>query len=549
MPSRPLIQGSRVVLGFALLVALSLSLPGCSPVADEATASESSPKGDAWSVDIGFLDFPTEASGKAQEHFLKGVGFLHSFGYKQAKAEFQAAQKLDPDFAMAYWGEAFCYNHPLLPERDLDSPREVLARLGATPEERAAKAPSQREKDFLAAAETLFGEGPSADRRIAYMEAMKEMHETYPDDDEVTSFYALSLLAAVGPMNDDTFRLAMEAGALALGVFERNPDHPGAAHYIIHAFDDPVHAPLALPAAERFDEIAAAVSHARHMPTHIFIQRGMWDRVSVSNDSAYQAAVDLWEKGDSVADMVHAVDWGHYGDLQWGDRQKALGRREVIEQIIADSDGAERAVSTEGLMWARQVVETEEWSTREIDDETSAPVALATGISAVKAGDLALAKRAAARLEELGSKQVNDRSTFQRGTGPAKVSYHEVMALIEHAEGRSERAIEHLGKGVGVAKSMGPPRGSASPVKPVYELYGEVLLEMGRAEDAADKFEASLLYTPNRPRSLLGLARAHREAGDPAEAADAYRRLTEVWSGRDFPEVREATTYLEQLDT
>ena len=549
MLTRNLTQDRRLAVGLALLLACSLSLSACSPLAEEATASDGPTEGDAWSVDIGFLEFPTEASGKAQEHFLKGVGFLHSFGYKQAIREFQAAQELEPDFAMAYWGEAFCYNHPLLPEMDLDSPREVLARLGATPEERAAEAPSQREKDFLAAVETLFGEGKTAERRIAYMEAMKEMHETYPDDDEVTSFYALSLLSAVGPMNDDTFRLAMEAGALALGVFDRNPDHPGAAHYIIHAFDDPVHAPLALPAAERFDEIAAAVSHARHMPTHIFIQRGMWDRVSLSNDSAYQAAVDLWEKGDRVADMVHAVDWGHYGDLQWGDREKALTRRTTIEQIIEDSDGAMRAVSTEGLMWARQVVETEEWATREINDETSAPVALATGISAVKAGDLALAKRAAARLEELGNKPVNDRSTFQRGTGPAKVSYHEVMALIEHAEGRSERAIEHLGKGVGVAKSMGPPRGSASPVKPVYELYGEVLLEMGRPSDAVAKFEDSLLRTPNRPLSLLGLARAHRAAGETLEAVDAYQRLMEVWDGRDFPEVAEAAEFVEQATT
>ncbi len=532
-----------------LIVLPLLLLIGCSPSADSSASEGGEAKQGAWSVDVGFLEFPTEASGPAQEHFLRGVGFLHSFGYKQAIREFQAAQELKPDFALAYWGEAFCYNHPLLPERDRESPSEVLAKLGATPQERASKAPSQKEKDFLAAAETLFGEGPSAERRIRYMEAMQAMHEAYPGDDEVATFYALSLLSAVGPMNDDTYRLAVEAGAIALDVFGRNPDHPGAAHYIIHAFDDPVHAPIALPAAERFDEIAAAVSHARHMPTHIFIQRGMWDRVSISNDSAYQAAVDLWEKGDRVADMVHAVDWGHYGDLQWGDREKALARRTTIESIVEMSDGAERAVSTEGLMWARQVVETEEWATRELDSETSAPVALATGISAVKTGDLALARRAAARLEELGNKEVNDRSTFQRGTGPAKVSHHEVMALIELFQGSSERAIEHLGKGVGVAKSMGPPRGSASPVKPVFELYGEVLLELGRADDAVDKFQASLQRTPNRPLSLLGLARSHEAAGNRPAAEASYSKLLDLWNGRNLPGVTEAKAYLEAGDT
>ena len=145
--------------------------------------------------------------------------------------------------------------------------------------------------------ENLFGEGELADRRIAYMEAMERLYAQYPEDDEVAAFYALSLLQAVGPLGDDTFRLSVMAGSIALGVFERNPYHPGAAHYIIHAFDDPVHAPLALPAAYRFADIAAAVSHARHMPSHIFIQRGMWDRVSKSNDSAYEAAVALWDEG------------------------------------------------------------------------------------------------------------------------------------------------------------------------------------------------------------------------------------------------------------
>ena len=169
----------------------------------------------------------------------------------------------------------------------------------------------------------MWGEGEAPERRIAYMRAMRKLHEAYPDDPEIAAFFSLSLMAAAGPMGDDTFRMFMEAGAIAQQVFADNPDHPGAAHYIIHAFDDPVHAPLGLPAAYRFAEIAAAVSHARHMPSHIFIQRGMWDRVTASNDSAYQAAVDLWEEGDAVNDMVHALDWGHYGDLQRGDWEKA----------------------------------------------------------------------------------------------------------------------------------------------------------------------------------------------------------------------------------
>ncbi len=530
------------------LVVLLFAAAGCK--SNQTTGAPGPAGDDGWTVDVGFLDFPTSASAEAQEHFLRGVAILHSFGWKQAIAEFKEAQEIDPEFALAYWGEALCYNHPLLPERDLESPREVLARLGATAEERAAKAPTEREKVLLGAVEVLFGDGETAARRIGYMEAMRAAHETFPEDDEIAAFYALSLLGAAGPMGDDNFRMAMEAGAIVQGVFARNPDHPGAAHYIIHAFDDPVHAPLALPAAYKFAEIAAAVSHARHMPSHIFIQRGMWDRVSLSNDSAYQAAVDLWEPGDMVADMVHAIDWGHYGDLQRGDLEKASKRRAILDEVIEMSDDADRAVSTEGLMWAREVIETENWATREITDETSASVALATGLSAVALGDLQLAESAAARLETLGSREVKDRSTFQRGTGPARVSYSEVKARILVAEGKLDAALDELEQGVAVAESMGPPRGSATPVKPIHELYGEILLEAERPEEAISWFEDALGLYRNRPKSLLGLARAHEAAGHPAEALAAYAAVAEAWG--DFagmPGYAAMRAALDRLDT
>ena len=205
---------------------------------------------DAQFNSVGSLDFPTSGSPEAQQHFLRGVAILHSFGWKQAIAEFQAAQRLDPDFAMAYWGETLCYNHPLFGSPpDDDNPRAVLQRLGASRDERLAKAPTDREKGFLAAVEVLWGEeGAYDDRRVAYMEAMHQLSDRYPDDDEVATFAAVATLSAARALNDRTFRYEMQAGALALKVFGKNPNHPGAPHYAIHAFDDPTHAPLALPA-------------------------------------------------------------------------------------------------------------------------------------------------------------------------------------------------------------------------------------------------------------------------------------------------------------
>ena len=232
---------------------------------------------------LGELNFPTSGSAEAQEHFLRGVKYLHNFGFEDAAEAFRAATKVEPDFALAYWGEALSHNHPLQPARDLETPRKVLARLGSSPAERAAKAPTPREAGLLAAVEILYGEGDDAQRAFAYAEAMGRLATRYPEDEEIQAFYAVALLGTVRHVGDtwgseSTFGVRMEAGAIAQDVFRQHPNHPGAAHYIIHAFDDPIHAPLALTAAQRYATIAPDVSHALHMPSHIFIQRGMCGR-------------------------------------------------------------------------------------------------------------------------------------------------------------------------------------------------------------------------------------------------------------------------------
>ena len=173
---------------------------------------------------VGALDFPTSGSPEAQAHFLRGVSILHSFGWKQAIAEFQAAQRIEPDFAMAYWGESLCYNHPLFGEQDGESPREVLARLAPTRAARLAKAPTERERGFLEAVEVLWGEGEWRDNRVSYMEAMQRLYERYPDDDEVATFTAVATLSAARAMNDRSSRYEVRAGAIALKVFGKNPD-------------------------------------------------------------------------------------------------------------------------------------------------------------------------------------------------------------------------------------------------------------------------------------------------------------------------------------
>jgi tetratricopeptide (TPR) repeat protein len=495
--------------------------------------------------EVGSLDFPTSATGLAQQRFLRGVALLHSFGWKQARDEFHAAQAIDPDFAMAFWGESLAYNHPLVSQMDPAAPREALARLAATPAQRLAKAPTAREREFLGAVEILWGEGDHVDRRLGYMRAMERLHESYPDDVEVAAFHALSILSAAAalPAGDERERLNVRAGAIALELFGQNPDHPGAPHYVIHAFDDPVHARLALEAAHRFSEIAPAVSHARHMPTHVFIQLGMWSLVSRHNQSAYEAARDLWAPGDDMGDAIHALDWGQYGDLMRGDYRGAATWIRRAELMVAGGffgrsergpANTPRAVSTLDLVKARYVVDTEEWRIEAVTRESSANQLLATSLSAYHLGDLETLERAEA---ELASRR-------SAGGASAAIVHAQVAALLHASMGHGDVATRFLDDAVAAAERLPPPNGAASPIKPTLELHGELLLEWGRPLEAAEKFEASLALMPNRPRSLLGLGRAALAAGDHARAAKPYETLAELWAGREErPEMLEARRF------
>ncbi|MGD8600841.1 MAG: hypothetical protein PVF19_05795 [Gemmatimonadota bacterium] len=538
---------------------------------------------------VGSIEFPTSATGEAQQHFLRGVAILHSFGWKQARDEFHAAQAIDPDFAMAYWAESLAYDHPLVSDMDPTLPRQALERLAQTPEERLAKAPTPREQGFLSAVEALWGEGDHVTRRLNYMMEMESLYRRYPNDPEVSAFYALSMLSAAAavrsgdapapapmpmPAEETTGaedqgqdmhdmqttaeppvrrplasgeelaqRLNIRAGAIAQHLFTLNPNHPGAPHYMIHAFDDPLHAPLALDAAYRFADIAPAVSHARHMPTHIFIQLGMWDLVSANNQSAYDAAKDIWEPGDAddMSAAVHALDWGQYGDLQLGDYDKAAVWIRRLE-VMADEGGFwgrrergepgfPRAVNTLPLLRARLVVESEHWAVEPVTTETSPHELLATALSAYHLGDAEALAQAEAELA-------------RRPGSTNEIMHLEAAALMHASMGHADVAIQFMDRAQAADEALPPPRGAASPIKPVHELYGELLMDLDRPAEAVEKFQASLLRMPNRPRSLLGLGRAYVAMGTPMLAGDAYETIAELWAGReDLPGMLEAREF------
>src|SRR5881397_337758 len=310
---------------------------------------------------LGKVDFPTSGSAKAQSYFLRGVAALHSFWFEEALDAFRESTRVEPDFMMGYWGEAMAHNHPLWSEQDTEEARAVLRKIKDTPKL------TPREQGYLNAVKLLYGEGDKLSRDQAHAAAMERIYQQYPDDLEAACFYALALLGTVRPEEKGYRRQAL-AGAIALDAYQKNPSHPGAAHFIIHAFDDPDHAILALPAARRYADIAPEAHHARHMPAHIFVQLGMWPEAARSNESAW-AAAEEWVKRKNLPINLrdyHSLHWLLYVYLQQGRCREA----EQILGIMMTSMGQPAAENklrpdyqenTYARMAAAFVVETERW--------------------------------------------------------------------------------------------------------------------------------------------------------------------------------------------
>ncbi|MEM7588448.1 MAG: hypothetical protein AAF560_33980, partial [Acidobacteriota bacterium] len=282
----------RNLLALFCLVSLLATLPVRAAEPEAGIGKNELPKaglGEAELPDAGLgkTEFPNSGSAEAQPHFLRGLLNLHSFEYSDARRDFRKAREIDPEFAMATWGEAMTYNFPIWLREDLTAGRSALEQLAPTAEERLALAPTEREKGYLGAVELLFGEGDKRQRDEAYRQAMADLAERFPEDLDAAAFHSLAILGTCHDGRD--IPRYMQAAAVAEEVFSKNPQHPGAAHYLIHSYDDPVHAPLGLRAARVYADIAPAATHALHMPSHIFLALGMWPETATSNEDSWQA--------------------------------------------------------------------------------------------------------------------------------------------------------------------------------------------------------------------------------------------------------------------
>ncbi len=467
---------------------------------------------------LGVIDFPNSGNEAAQEPFLRGVLLLHNFEYDDAAVAFREAQKADPRFALAYWGEAITHYRPVWGRENLDKARAAL--------KKGAKADSatSRERGYLAAAKIVFGEGERADRWQRYTDAMGRLASDHPGDLEAASLHAVSMFGTTGGKRDT--RTYMKIASIVEDVFLENRNHPGALHYLIHSFDDPIHAPLGLRYARRYSDVASSAPHAQHMPSHIFLALGMWDECVSSN-------IDSWNSSEARVKRLglgsgdrgyHALWWMQYAYLQLGQIEKAREKLAIVEEDAMRS-GTRLARSHHAYLRAHLLIDGGQWDADlalvkddGIDGRAWGANALAEGLRAIKAGNLDGARKWAKKLK-------NRSGAKGRNSESLPISALQLEGLLLLQDGQSEAALEKLGAATRLESETAFGYGPPFPPKPSFELQGDVLLQLGRAEEAAKAYRSALDRTPRRALSLIGLKRAAAASGDRESANWAKAEL------------------------
>jgi tetratricopeptide (TPR) repeat protein len=512
---------------------------------------------------MGALSFPVTGNAGCKKHFTDGMLALHSFMYERARGQFQDAAKADPKCAMARWGEAMTYNHPLWGEEDPAAARKALA------EVRDEAGLTAREKDFLAAARVLSAEGDPKSRLRGWLAATEKMHKDFPADDEVALEHALALIGNSERLSDQ--RKLMQAAAIGLDVLQRKPTHPGAAHYVIHAFDTPDHAILALPAAERYAKIAPAASHALHMPSHIFVQLGMWDRVARSNETAWAAS-----QADSKGKPIDKYDWHTYSWLAAAYLEQGQVKRagQLLDELSAKLRGEDNADPrfAYGLILHFYLTDANAWTRL---DELVKPIAAPLPLEAGEAtGSLGCAQHAPGGASQtrfpIGllslemSRGLRAEAAMQRGDEAAvrvelkaaepvrgamqawekmfsaqflerrKTNDEALLAVARANHERTDAGWTRAADALKKLVALGDPYANGPPFDPPAEQrLGELYLAAGKPKDALAAFDASLQRHPRLSHSLLGAARAAAAAGQPELARARYRELAALWKDAD----------------
>jgi len=507
---------------------------------------------DLTETQLGTVHFPVSCAASVQKPFARGVALLHSFWYEEAEKEFLQIAKDDPTCAMAHWGVAMSLWHQLWNEPNAKVISHGLDEVNAA--RKLEQKTTPRENAYIAAIAAFYSDSEKLDhdaRAHAYSAAMKKVHESYSDDHEAATFYALSLLASE-PHNDETFANRKEAAAILEPLFATEPDHPGVAHYLIHAYDTPQLAQLGIPAARRYAQVAPAAPHALHMPSHIFARVGLWQDDINSNLASIAAtrktaAMHMGGEGH----QFHAMDFLFYAYMQSGREADARALIAEIKGMPQMHDmygmGFDPHLAMEAHLEALYPIEMRDWAAAAALTPQAVP-----GTAEESMGYWAKAMGAAhlhqpdevrkdvRAIEAIHQKFVSEKKKdFAEGT---ENDLKQAQAWLAFAEGKYDAAIEALRPLADKEDALGDePQGI-----PTREIIADILLETKHPQQALAEYQTDLKLNPNRFNGLYGAARAAEATGKQNEANEHYALLLKDCAGSNStrPELSRAKELL-----
>ena len=497
---------------------------------------------------LGNVNFETSCKPEAQKLFNRGMLYQHSFWYRSSQKTFEDLLKADPECGIAYWGIALSllWNpHVPPPAKNLAEGTAILAKA------KSVGAKTQRERDYIDALIVMYADHEKVDHRTriqAYANAMEQLAQRYPNDDEAQIHYALSLNTSASPA-DKTYTNQLKGAAILEPISKRQPQHPGVAHYLIHLYDYPPIAEKGLDAARRYSKIAPAAAHAQHMPSHIFTRVGYWKESIASNaESSRVAKLD-----NSLHDQLHAMDYLVYAYLQLGQDQKAKAVIDEMETVTGFTETFIPGPYARAISPARYAIERGDWKAAADLQVRPSPLAhvqaishFARALGAARSGNVAAAKADIAKLAELRDKLRDAKDAYW--SEQVDIQWKVATAWVLSAEGNHSEALSAMSAAADAEDKTEKHPVTPGVPKPARELYGVMLLDRGMAKEALAAFEATLKKEPNRLGAYVGAAKAAEKTGDVAKAREYFEKVVTVADGADKSrtEVAEAHAFLKK---
>jgi Tfp pilus assembly protein PilF len=499
--------------------------------------------------DLGKVHFETSCNPDAQRQFDRAMLYQHSFWYRASQKSFEDALKADPECAIAYWGIALSllYNpHVAPPAKNLAEGAAALEKGKAT----GAKTP--RERDYIDALGAMYADYEKVDHRtrvLAYLKAMEQLAQRYPDDDEAQIYYALALNVGASPA-DKTYANQLKGAAILETIWTRQPEHPGIAHYLIHLYDTPALAEKGLTAARRYAKVAPAAAHAQHMPSHIFTRLGYWQESIASNFESARVA----KEAADFHDQLHSMDYMVYAYLQLGQDSKAKAVLDNMSAVTGFTETFLPGPYALAASPARYAVERGDWkAAAELQVRPSglgnvqAITYFARALGAARSGNPEAAKIDIAKLAELRDKLRDAKDGYW--SEQVDIQRQVATAWVLYAEGKRDDALSAMSSAADAEDKTEKHPVTPGVLKPARELYGVMLLDSGNAREALTAFETTLKKEPNRLGAYAGVATSAEKAEDKAKAREYYEKIVAIADGADNnrTEVTDARAYLKKL--